>query len=285
MLVKPWLVPSMWYGFDRCSPLLLNIWSQLYYGYIKKIHLVPSRSRFLWDIGLRVSDLFLCLKFLFFAMLYRYHTDFLLSFYPPSTPENFLILLSCSVSRRPLWTASPRAPCPWTSGWIQVVLQFGCGCVPSHSNSWLVLPLPFKSRGKDSFPKLLVLCALLSVARSQTLLTSLMKNLSLKFLKNLSWVCFCFLLKPWQIQGTYILFIIGNLKFKNHKGPPPPPKRKHSLRCGEAPQLPDLRVIIFVSFLSSHMKLGFRVEHLFLRKTHFLLERNSRKQSRAIDKL
>lgn len=33
------------------------------------------------------------------------------------------------------------------------------------------------------------------------------------------------------------------------------------------------------------MKLGFRLEHLFLRKTHFLLERNSRKQSRAIDKL
>lgn len=64
-----------------------------------------------------------------------------------------------------------------------------------------------------------------------------------------------------------------------------PPKRKHSSQHGEAPQLPDLRVIIFVSFLSPHMKLGFRLEHLFLRKTHFLLERNSRKQSRAIDKL
>lgn len=140
MLVKPWLVPSMWYGFDRCSPLLLNIWSQLYYGYIKKkIHLVPSRSRFLWDIGLRVSDLFLCLKFLFFAMFYSYHTDFLLSFlliHPPSPPRNFFDL---AVSRRPLWTGSPRAPCPWTSGWVQVLLQSDCGCVPSHSDSWLVL--------------------------------------------------------------------------------------------------------------------------------------------------
>ena len=37
--------------------------------------------------------------------------------------------------------------------------------------------------------------------------------------------------------------------------------------------------------MSPHMKLDFRLQHLFLRKTHFLLERNSRKQSRTIDKL
>jgi hypothetical protein len=95
------------------------------------------------------------------------------------------------------------------------------------------------------------------------------------------------LLKPWQIQGDYLIFITGKFFIKITKGLPhfQPPKRKYSLGNGVALQLPDLRVIIFVSYLRPHMKLDFRLEHLFLRKTHFLLKRNSRKQSWAIDKL
>lgn len=83
-------------------------------------------------------------------------------------------------------------------------------------------------------------------------------------------MCFCFLLGSWLIEEVSIIFIIGKLlRITEDHHSLPSPQRKHSSQHGEAPQLPGLRVIIFVSFLSPHMKLGFRQNTYFLEKHTF----------------